>query len=173
MGPRFFCRVMDEDLESLITEVRRRVSELGYELADLRKRGSRGRPVLQVRVDITDAVPDRGITHADCAVVSRALERWLDESRILGERYVLEVSSPGIERPIRWAEHWSRFRGSDVNVKLAGRGRMRATIVDVVDDGASVLLRQQGTKQDMVVPLEEVQDATLAVGWDMTRTQGA
>ncbi len=164
---------MDDDLESLITEVRRRVSEVGYELADLRKRGSVGRPVLQVRVDVAEAELGRGITHADCAVVSRALERWLDESRLLGERYVLEVSSPGVERPLRWAEHWSRFRGSDVNVKLAGKGRVRATIVDVVDDGASVLLRQQGAKQDMVVRLEEVQNATLAVSWENDQKMGA
>src|SRR2546430_7597491 len=41
----------------------------------------------------------------------------------------LEVSSPGIERPIRWHRHWARFVGSDVNVKLAGLGRARAPIV--------------------------------------------
>ena len=98
---------MNADIEGLITEIRCRVAELGYELVDLRKRGSRGRPLLQLRVDVLDSAPGRGITHADCSVVSRSLEGWLDEVGVLGERYVLEVSSPGIERPIRWPEHWT------------------------------------------------------------------
>ncbi len=156
---------MDDELEGLISEIRGQVAELGYELIDLRKRGSRTRPLLQVRVDVPDAAPGRGITHADCSVVSRGLERWLDETRVLGERYVLEVSSPGIERPIRWAEHWSRFEGREVNVRLAGRGRVRATIVGVTNGGTSVLLRPQGDEQAVTVPLEEARDATLAVNW--------
>ncbi len=164
-GPRFFLSSMDANLEGLTTEVRCRVAELGYELVDLRKRGSRRRPVLQIRVDVSDSAPGRGITHTDCSVVSRSLERWLDERGVLGERYVLEVSSPGIERPIRWPEHWSRFRGSDVNVRLAGRGRVRATIVDVTDDGHNVLLRPKG-EQELSVPVAEAQDATLVATWD-------
>lgn len=156
---------MDDELEDLISAIRGRVAELGYELVDLRKRGSQARPLLQVRVDLPDAAIGRGITHTDCSVVSRGLERWLDETRVLGERYVLEVSSPGIERPIRWAEHWSRFQGSEVNVRLAGRGRVRATIVGVTNGGASVLLRPRGDEQAVTVPLEEARDATLVVNW--------
>ena len=166
LGPRFFLSSMEDNLASLITEVRNRVAELGYELVDLRKRGSRGRPVLQVRVDRSDSAPGGGITHADCSLVSRALELWLDEVRALGEGYVLEVSSPGVERPIRWPEHWSRFRGHEVNIRLTGRGRIRATIVDVINDGTHVLLRPEGTTDDVAVPLEDVRDATLAVNWN-------
>ena len=157
---------MDDDLAGLITDIRCRVTEIGYELVDLRKRGSRGRPLLQVRVDLADPAPGRGITHADCSVVSRALEQWLDEARVLGDRYVLEVSSPGVERPIRWPEHWSRFRGREVNVRITGKGRIRATIVDVINDGTQVLLRPTGTTEDMAVPLEDARDATLAVNWN-------
>lgn len=156
---------MDDELEGLISAIRGRVTELGYELVDLRKRGSQTRPLLQVRIDVPDAATGCGITHADCTVVSRGLERWLDETHVLGERYVLEVSSPGIERPIRWAEHWSRFQGSEVNVRLAGRGRVRATIVGVTNGGTSVLLRPQGDEHAVTVPLEEARDATLVVNW--------
>ncbi len=156
---------MGENLESLITEARRRIAELGYELVDLRRRGSQRRPLLQVRVDRQDSTPDRGITHQDCTLVSRALEEWFDTEGVLGERYVLEVSSPGIERPVRWPEHWSRFRGHDVNVKLAGRGRVRATIVDTSDDGSTLVLRVAGADEDITVPLHEARDATLAFDW--------
>ena len=166
MGPRFFLSSMNDDLEDLTAQVRRRVTEVGYELVDLRRRGSQTRPLLQVRVDRPDSEPGRGITHQNCADVSRALERWLDEVQPLGTRYVLEVSSPGIERPVRWPEHWRRFRGRDVNVKLVGRGRVRAMIVDVIDDGGTVLLRLEGTETDVAVPLHEAREATLAVDWN-------
>ena len=156
---------MDDELEGLISTIRGRVAALGYELVDLRKRGSQKRPLLQVRIDVPDAATGRGITHDDCAVISRGLEQWLDGAGVVGAGYVLEVSSPGIGRPIRWAEHWSRFQGSEVNVRLAGRGRVRATIVGVTNGGASVLLRPRGDEQAVTVPLEEARDATLVVNW--------
>ncbi len=157
---------MYDDLEGLLAEARHRVSEIGYELVDLRRKGSRGRPLIQVRVDVPMSTPpDRGITHDDCKTVSRALEQWLDESRLFGERYVLEVSSPGIERPVRWPEHWDRFRGRDVNVRIAGRGRVRATIVDVAKDGSTVVLRPVGTGEDVTVAVKDALYATLAVDW--------
>ncbi len=165
MGPRFFLSMMGDNLESLTVEVRRRIAEMGYELVDLRRRGSERRPLLQVRVDRPDATPDHGITHQDCTLVSRALEQWFDAEGVFGERYVLEVSSPGIERPVRWPEHWSRFRGRDVNVKLAGRGRVRATIVDTSDDGSTLVLRVAGTDEDITVPLRDARDATLIFDW--------
>ncbi len=165
VGPRFFLSKMDDHLENLTAEMRRRVADLGYDLADLRRRGSERRPLVQLRIDWPDSEPGRGITHEDCQLVSRALERWLDADGVLGERYVLEVSSPGIERPVRWPEHWDRFRGQDVNVKIAGRGRVRATIVDVVNDGSTVVLRPKGAAEDIAVPIRDARDATLAFDW--------
>ena len=157
---------MDDHLENLTVEMRRRVADLGYELVDLRRRGSERRPLVQLRIDQPDVEPGRGITHGDCQLVSRALERWLDADGMLGERYVLEVSSPGVERPIRWPEHWDRFRGRDVNVKIAGRGRVRATIVDVVNDGSTVVLRPNGADEEIAVPLQDARDATLVFDWE-------
>ncbi len=165
MGPRFFLSMMGDNLESLTVEARRRIAELGYELVDLRRRGSERRPLLQVRVDRPDTTPDHGITHQDCTLVSRALEEWFDTEGVFGERYVLEVSSPGIERPVRWPEHWSRFRGHDVHVKLTGRGRVRATIVDVRDAGSTLVLRVAGTDEEITVPLRDARDATLIFDW--------
>ena len=129
----------------LIAAVRQRIEGLGFELADLRKGGSRQRALLQVRIDRPDATPGNGITVDDCTVVSRALESWLDQAGVLGARYILEVSSPGIERPLRWREHWERFAGRQVSVRVPGRGRIRATIVRVlIDDDAVVLSARRG-----------------------------
>jgi ribosome maturation factor RimP len=165
LGPRFFFSGhMTIDFAALTAEVRRRVDALGYELVDLRRGGSHKRPILRARIDRPDSTPGHGVTVDDCAYVSRKLEAWLDAGDVLGVKYVLEVSSPGIERPIRWPEHWQRFRGHDVYVKLPEWGRVRATIVDVDESGRDVVLRAKG-KGEITVAIEEALDATLAVDW--------
>lgn len=153
------------DDQQLTTELQTRVAALGYELVDIRRRGGGRRVALQVRLDRLNAVPGQGITVDECATVSRTLEAWLDASGALGPRYALEVSSPGLERPIRWRDHWERFAGHDVHVRLAGRGRLRATIVRVEPDSDTVVLRPAGEDQDLTVPLAAAQDATLVVDW--------
>lgn len=157
---------MANDFSSLTDEVRARVAALGFELADLRKGGTPRRGRLEVRIDRPESVPGHGVTVDDCALVSRALEQWLDGSGLLGSNYVLEVSSPGIERPLRWREHWARFVGSQVNLRLPGRGRQRATIVRVVPEEDAVVLRLGDQLTEVTVSLAEARDATLAVDWN-------
>ena len=158
---------MPDELAGLISEVRARVEAQGFDLADLRKGGTPRRIRLEVRIDRPVSVPGHGVTVDDCATVSRALEQWLDASLVLGSNYILEVSSPGIERPLRWRQHWERFVGRDVNVRLRGRGRRRATIVRVVAGDDAVILRLAGVEgEEVTVPLSEARDATLAMDWE-------
>jgi len=166
VGPPFLLQraQMDQDSRELLPEVRDRVSRLGFELVDLRLRGAGQRRSLQIRIDRPDSGPGRGVTADDCASVSRELERWLDGTGLLGGRYVLEVSSPGIERPVRWPEHWKRFQGKDVRVRLPERGRLRATIVRV-EAGDKLVLRPVGGEEEIVVSVDEARDATLVVDW--------
>jgi ribosome maturation factor RimP len=157
---------MADDLAGLLDEVQARVAALGFDLADLKKGGSPGRARLQVRIDRPDSEPGHGITVDDCALVSRALEQWLDTAGLVGSNYILEVSSPGIERPIRWRRHWERFAGRDVTLRLAGRGRCRATIQRVLPDQDAVVLRLAGEQAEVTLPLAEARDARLVVDWD-------
>jgi ribosome maturation factor RimP len=143
--------------ESLVEAFRTRLEPLGFDLADLRIGGTPNRPLVQVRIDC----PPRNVTVEDCSRVSRALEQWLDAGGPLGNRYVLEVSSPGIERPVRWHRHWVRFVGRDVTVKLAGLGRVRARIVAVPNADSVVLHPQGGAEREY--RLADVKDARLAI----------
>ncbi|OLC09605.1 MAG: hypothetical protein AUH41_04750 [Gemmatimonadetes bacterium 13_1_40CM_66_11] len=155
-GPRFFFMLT----ESLVEAFRTRLEALGFDLADLRIGGTPNRPLVQVRIDC----PPRNVTVEDCSRVSRALEQWLDADSgsggPLGKRYVLEVSSPGIERPVRWHRHWARFVGRDVNVRLADIGRVRARIVAVPTEETVVLQPQGGAEREY--RLADVKDARLA-----------
>jgi ribosome maturation factor RimP len=141
--------------DSLIEAFRTRLEALGFDLADLRIGGTPNRPLVQVRIDC----PPRNVTVEDCTRVSRALEQWLDADGPLGTRYMLEVSSPGIERPVKWHRHWVRFVGRDVNAKLAGLGRVRARIVAVPTEETVVLQPQGGPEQEY--RLADVKDARL------------
>jgi len=103
------------------------------------------------------------VSVAECATASRALEAWLDADGPLGRRYMLEVSSPGLERPLRWHRHWVRFVGEEVQATVAGLGRVRARIVAVPDE-RTVVLQPHGA-EPRPVPLAGIRDARLAVDW--------
>src|SRR6476646_9914931 len=96
---------MNERLESLVAS---EIKPLGLELFDLKVGGSKGRPVIDVRVEREDG---EKVTVDNCAAASRAIETRLDAEDFGGKTYVLEVSSPGIERPLRNARDWQRFVG--------------------------------------------------------------
>ncbi|HEY3280169.1 MAG TPA: hypothetical protein VGJ83_06615 [Gemmatimonadales bacterium] len=153
--------------ESLVDAFRTRLDALGFDLADLRIGGTPNRPLVQVRIDWPPVNPGdaaKQVTVADCAVASRALEAWLDGAGgPLGPRYMLEVSSPGMERPVRWHRHWVRFVGREVQARVAGLGRVRARIVAVPDEETVVLEPQGGDARPY--KLADVKDARLAVDW--------
>src|SRR4029077_8063297 len=156
--------------DSLVESFRSRLEALGLELADLRIGGTQARPLVQVRIEWPPAGPDaqaRRVTVADCATASRVLETWLDADGPLGRRYMLEVSSPGVERPLRWHRHWVRFVGREVQATVAGGGRGRGTVgglgrvrarIVAVPDEATVVLEPQGGAP-RPVPLAGIRDA--------------
>jgi ribosome maturation factor RimP len=146
--------------DALLVPIRDHVAELGFELVDLRRTGTLQRPILQVRVDRPDSRPGQGITADDCAGISRSLERFLESRAMVGPRYVLEVSSPGLDRPLRWPEHWRRFIGRQARVRAPGlRGRQRVEIVAVPDDERVIVRGEDGS--EISLPLEEIREATL------------
>jgi ribosome maturation factor RimP len=146
--------------DALLVPIRDHIAGLGFELVDLRQTGTLQRPILQVRVDRPDSRPGQGITADDCAGISRSLERFLESRAMVGPRYVLEVSSPGLERPLRWPEHWRRFIGRQARVRAGSlTGRQRVEILAVPDDERVIVRREDGS--EISLPLDEIREATL------------
>src|SRR5437773_9429482 len=145
--------------DSLLGPFRAKLGELGLDLADLRIGGTPNRPLVQVRIEWPPGEARR-VTVDDCARASRALEAWLDQGGPLGPRYLLEVSSPGLERPLKWHRHWVRFVGRTITVRLEGLGRVRARILAVPDEATVVLQPEGGAERTL--PLAAVRDARLA-----------
>ena len=157
--------------DALLAPIRDHLAGLGFELVDLRRTGTMQRPILQVRVDRPDSRPGQGVTAEDCAGISRSLERFLESRAKVGPRYVLEVSSPGLERPLRWPAHWRRFVGERVRVRapqLGGRRTVR--IVEVPDDEHVVLRGEDGVQHTLA--LDAIAEATLVVDWEQVGKRG-
>lgn len=152
---------MNETLELVVTE---ELDGLGYDLVELRTAGSRARPTLQLRIDRRDGA---AITVSDCAIVSRAVETRLESEKKVGPEYVLEVSSPGIERPLHRVADWRRFVGQRASVlspALQGREEVEILGVEGLAGAESVVVRTtHGIEQR--IALADVKDARLAFTW--------
>jgi ribosome maturation factor RimP len=147
-------------VDALLSSIRDHISSLGFELVDLRRTGTLARPILQVRVDRPDSRPGHGVTADDCATISRSLERFLESRAMVGSRYVLEVSSPGLERPLRLPEHWRRFVGRRARVSAAPlAGRSRVEIVAVPDNEHVIVRPEDGS--ELALAFADIRDATL------------
>jgi ribosome maturation factor RimP len=146
---------------------------LGLELFELRTGGTKGRPVLDVRIDRTGG---ENVTVEDCTRASRAIEARLDAMAYAGTRYVLEVSSPGVERPLRNAGDWRRFVGRDAVVTsddvgddvgggpAAGSREVKIAGVEG-GDGEEVILVEDAGGNTLRIPLAAVKKARLAFNW--------
>jgi ribosome maturation factor RimP len=148
------------DREQLIRLLEPVVEDLGYELVELELVNERGW-VLRLYID---APP--GITVDDCATVSDQVEAVLDEADPIAVAYHLEVSSPGVERPLRRAADFERFVGEQVAIRtyapLDGQRRFTGVLADF-SDGTAVLDTQQGRAE---IPLDQVAKAHLVAEFD-------
>ncbi|MEZ0334421.1 MAG: ribosome maturation factor RimP [Gemmatimonadales bacterium] len=158
-------------VDALLFPIRDHVAGLGFELVDLRRTGTIQRPILQVRVDRPDSRPGQGVTAEDCAGISRSLERFLESRAMVGPRYVLEVSSPGLERPLRWSEHWRRFVGQRARVRAPALGGRRVVQIVAVPDDRHVVVRGDDGGETTLL-LDEVAEANLVVDWGTIGRRG-
>lgn len=144
------------------------VTRLGFELVAVDRGGGRRRPLLRLRVDRQGGIPGRSeLTVDDCAVISRAVREWLDETGQAGESYILEVSSPGVERPLVRQGDYERFEGLAVRLRgfgpLASGERQVEGILRGVseegDEGPVVVLEVES--EELRVPLAGIAKANL------------
>ncbi len=163
---------MEETLERVAEAV---VERLGFELVELDQAGHPGRPLLRLRIDRPDAQPGLGVTVEDCARVSRELEAVLDGRDDVPSSYILEVSSPGVERPLRKRRDFERFVGHEVALRgheplASGSRRLEGVLLGVEDteDGDQLRLRL-ANQTEVEVPRSAVASAKLIYRWQEPR----
>lgn len=108
----------------------------------------------------TVSAPGEGVTVAECSKVSRYLEAFLDDGEGISERYTLEVSSPGIERPLKAPHQWAMSVGSAVRIVLRnprpedGQNVLEGKLIGFEDDVAAVSVEEGGAS--VTVALEDI-----------------
>lgn len=151
------------DVASRVTELAEPLAaSLGLELAEVEYKQEGGRMVLRIFID-----RDGGVSIDDCAAVSRELAEILDVEDFIRSRYNLEVSSPGLNRPLKKPSDFERFAGRLVKIRTyelladdAGNNRKTFTGELVGLEGDLVRLKlTEG--QTASIPLEKVAKANL------------
>ncbi len=146
--------------EALIRLLEPEVAALGCELVELEFHPHRGGGLLRLYIDRPDGTAG-GVTVEDCEAVSRRVSATLDVADPIAGEYTLEVSSPGLDRPLRTRAHFERFTGGRVKVESlvprAGRRRWTGRLLAVGDAG--VTLEVDG--QQVALALNEIKTARL------------
>lgn len=143
--------------EKLKQLIKQEAELLGYELVGVEFVGQgKGAALLRIYIDHAD-----GITLDDCVEVSRQVSGVLDVEDPIQENYRLEVSSPGLDRPLFELEHFERFKGSKVKlktrVKIENRHRFTGLLSGVEEN--QVLIEEDGNSYR--IPFEEIDSAKL------------
>ncbi len=146
-------RQMREDLTALI---RMTVEPMGYELLGVEYLQPGGSTLLRIYID-----GENGITPDDCAAVSHQVSGVLDVEDPIPGQYTLEVSSPGLDRPLFTSAHYQRFTGRRAKVrlreKLGGRRRFEG-VLQGIQEGYLLL---QGEEALFRLPLDQIESARL------------
>lgn len=143
--------------DRLIAQLEPVLAELGYELVEVEFVPGRGGGTLRIYIDSPE-----GIDVDDCGAVSHAVSELLDANDPFPGAYSLEVSSPGLDRVLRTAQHFAQFVDSRVKVELlvARDGRKRYTGILKRADGESIELEVDNFS--VTIKLAEISRARLA-----------
>jgi ribosome maturation factor RimP len=144
------------------------LADLGFRLVRVKISGLEG-----CTVQVMAERPDGSMTIEDCEAVSRALSPLLDVADPIERAYRLEISSPGIDRPLVRRSDFERYAGSEVKIEMAvavaGRRRFRGLLLGV--DGDAAKLRRTDAAADeapeVSLPIEDMADAKIMLNDDV------
>lgn len=148
--------VLHDRLKSLITS-------MGYDYvgAEMQQQGQT--TVFRIFIDSLPESEKTGVTADDCSLVSRQVSAMLDVEDFMQGRYILELSSPGLDRPLYEIEHFVKFVGSNISLRLHmpldGRRQFKGLLERV--DGEDIYLLVDGIEQAFKLPYHTIEKANL------------
>ena len=147
------------------------VEELGFSIVRVQVTGQK-----EMRLQVMIERDDLKTMHVDqCASVSRAISAILDVEDPIGNSYALEVSSPGIDRPLTRREDFERFAGFEAKIEIdrpiEGRKRFRGKILGLEDDHVR-LAGEQDEKMEWRLPFKNIDRAKLIITDELLAAAG-
>ncbi len=162
-GPQAHFFIGLDQTQQIAALIEPAMTDMGYELVRVMSTGGR-RPTLQIMAERIDRV---GMNVDDCAEISRAVSALLDVDDPIAGAYQLEVSSPGIDRPLTKPADFERFVGFETRVEtdrlIEGQRRFRGRLLGLEADHVRLAL-PEGTKE---IPLAVIRKAKLVLTDDL------
>lgn len=146
--------------ENFLHSIEQIVTGLGFECVNVSVKSDFGKLRLQILIDTLG-----GINVDDCETVSKRVNKFLDESPDLPEldkgRYYLEVSSPGVERPLYRLEDYVRFSGREARVRLSKLLDGRKTFTGIILGAEAGTVKLTCDGEEKLIPFEAIRSANL------------
>lgn len=158
---------MGRDVSRILAIAEPIAADRGLEILDIEVAGSNANLLVRVLLDSPD--DDRRVSVEDCQAVSQRLGDGLDAYEVLADRYMLEVSSPGVNKPLKTPEHFHRVLGRKVRVRTRGTPLERRTWLgrlDEVDERGIVVADETGTAER--IAFEDIEKANLEFEFEKT-----
>jgi ribosome maturation factor RimP len=170
-------------VDRVIRVIEPAIEAAGYELVDVRFTLEQGGWTLRVAIGLPPApdvafdptvVAEDQVDIADCEQLSRELSAVLDVEDPIAQAYSLEVSSPGIDRPLRTRAHFARYAGAEVKIQLAvpqqtpsgERRNYKGALIGVEGDAAATLVVVEVDGTVHKLPLGDIDTARIVPDWD-------
>lgn len=148
-------RKIDAELNERLSVL---IESMGYELLGCEMAQMGGKQIFRLYIDSPN-----GVSADDCSKISRQVGALMDAEDPLRGRYSLEVSSPGIDRPLFELRHYVAFVGSKVNLRLQmpveGRRKYKGVLVKV--EGEDIHLQVEDLEQEVVIPFSAIERANI------------
>ena len=171
------------DIAAVAKRIEPEVASLGYELVRVAMIGGSSDPTLQVMAERPDT---RQLDLSDCEAISRRLSEWLDANDPIEGSYRLEVSSPGIDRPLTRTKDYADWAGHEARIKFEQPIDGAKQVSGVIEGIDGNVVRIATTKGLREVPMESIASAKLLLtdklikataplsteGADMIKTEG-
>ncbi|MBI2982575.1 MAG: ribosome maturation factor RimP [Deltaproteobacteria bacterium] len=147
---------MQVDLEKVRGVLEPILTPIGFELVDIRFLSEQGRWVLRVLID-----REGGATVGDCSRVSREVETPLEVEGLIPVPYDLEVSTPGLDRPLVKESDYRKFIGREVKIRLENPVENQRNFKGILEgiEGGSVSIQSEGRSRQL--PFREIKRARL------------
>jgi ribosome maturation factor RimP len=148
--------ILADRIENLISPT---IDKLGFEIVRIEVLGEMN-PCVQIMAERRDQT---GMNVDDCAQISRAVSAILDVEDPITNAYTLEVSSPGMDRPLVKREHFERFAGEEIRLEKRGQGdeqrRYRGNLNGIEGDDVVLLIKGE----EIIIPFVDVQKARVVI----------
>ncbi len=146
--------------EKFLKDIEEIVTRSGYECVHVEVRSDFGRMKVQILIDSLG-----GINVDDCEIVSKRVNKFLDDNADMPEldkgRYYLEVSSPGLERPLYTLNDYIRFQGHEARVRLNGLFEGRKTFTGIINSVNGKNINLLCGAEEKQIPFEIIKGGNL------------